>query len=450
MLLSKREVKRKTTDLKQSNEDLQLQKQAAEVANLAKSQFLANMSHEIRTPMNGLLGMLQLLERTELAPKQQQYVRLAMTSSDSLMKVINDILDYSKLESGMMQLDNHTFELKKMVRDVIALFQPSVDEKGLVLSYNFDPDLPDLLKGDSFRLRQVMTNLIGNAIKFTQKGSVIIRINRIATLTKTEEAGQIRLEFLVEDTGIGISSDKLDMLFKSFSQLDTSNTRRFGGTGLGLVISKSLVERMQGEMIVRSVFGQGSLFGFTFLLEIDTDTNEKAIRTPGSFSTNKSLKSPLAGSDAFKKNAENHENVIMPSLEEGDKTDIPDKGKIIHILLAEDDLMSQKIMVQIANNNGWEITVAKDGKQAVERFGEQRFDLVLMDVQMPVLDGLAAARTLRTMESGTDRRTPIIALTAFALDGDREKCIAAGMDDYLSKPLHIERFQTLVQEWIYG
>lgn len=392
------------TENKIFEEALILAKNDAEAANAAKSQFLANMSHEIRTPLNGIMGMLQLLDMTPQTEEQKEYIRLSKTSSDALLVVINDILDYSKIEAGKMELEKAYFNLEKIINDVVGLFKLSAMEKGLVLNTSIGTDVPINLIGDSFRLRQIISNLIGNSVKFTNEGSIDILIKKV----KSTENRKVMLEFAVKDTGIGIPSNRADILFKSFTQIDNSNTRKYGGTGLGLAISKSLVELMDGSIWVESKADEGSAFYFTCILETDSSENNPV--------------------DA----------VVENELECHNKS-------TLNILLAEDDSVSRMIIEKLAPKKGWNVISAKNGMEAVAAFKQRAIDIILMDVQMPEMNGYIATEVIRQLEE--PRHTPIIAMTAYALQGDREKCLKAGMDDYLTKPISIDEFYATVEKW---
>jgi PAS domain S-box-containing protein len=375
-------------------------------ANLAKSQFLANMSHEIRTPMNGMLGMLQLLEMTPLSDEQKEFIHISRTSADSLLALINDILDYSKIEAGKLSLEKIPFSLNEIVNDIMDLFHPAILKKGLALEFHKEPAVPDLLIGDPYRLKQVLSNLIGNSVKFTQKGRIDVYIKSIGN----RDNHMTELEFTVVDTGVGIPEDKIDVLFKSFSQVDGSDTRKYGGSGLGLAISKNLAELMDGDIRVESKPGEGSSFHFTCILK--RVVTEKA--------------------------------VIVPVME---KLSIPQTEQDINLLLADDDEVSCLFVTLLASRKGWKVTVAKNGKEAIDLFRTLPFDAVLMDVQMPGINGFEVTGVIRMMESKTHQNTPIVAVTAKALKGDREKCLDAGMDDYLSKPLIADQFYETVEKW---
>jgi len=381
-------------------------KEEAEAANLAKSMFLANMSHEIRTPITEIMGMIQLTQMTtKLTERQEEYLSLSKFACDSLLVIINDILDYSKIEAGVMKLDKSVFSARRVIMEVVSLFRLSAQKKGLILNFFIEEDVPDQLLGDPFRLRQIVSNLIGNAVKFTDEGRIGLYL-KLAEVCKNKS---VKLEFIVKDTGIGISSDNRELLFKSFSQVGGSTTSQYGGTGLGLAIAKRLVEMMAGEIWVESEKCQGSNFHFTCILEM-SDTEHDS--TP-----------------------------ILATRE------LVDYTSPLSILLVEDNAVIRRFVEELAREKGWQVTTSENGRDAVDAFRPMKFDVIVMDVQMPVMNGYIAAGIIRQMEKGTGRRTPIIALTAYALKGDNEKCLEAGMDDYLSKPLNADEFYAAVIRW---
>lgn len=495
--------------LEENNRELQRVNQQLSEANRARGQFLARMSHEIRTPINGILGVTQLLKRTPLHPRQAEYANIISTSGELLLSLIEDILDFSKMEADKLVLEEVDFELAPMVEQVMQLVAVPAHKKGLEFVSWIHPEVPEFVRGDPTRIRQILLNLIGNAVKFTAQGQV-----RVELEVAEQSSERLRLKLSVHDTGIGISAEQQSRLFQAFAQADSSTTRRFGGTGLGLAIARHLCEQMGGWLDLESETGRGSVFIAEIWLGRSEQSPSRTVTVAKRVLVvddspwwRRSLRSLMSEvnqlhcvtvAEAYQMEESNWSTVLIDSkawedhdwaalfpearlvrLQPLGQDGTPDgfiltkpvrRAELIqylepaeapaatvalettpspqaHLLLVEDNLINQTIALEMLQELGYQVDLAENGLEAVELSAGHEYAVIIMDCEMPEMDGYQATRAIRARESG-QRRTPIVAMTAYAMQGDRERCLEAGMDDYVTKPFDMDRVAEVIRRWV--